>query len=137
MAPPFIAYFGALEGGSTESTLLQLAYDQCRLYRQYLRDDSGLWKHIVLGDTASQDFRHWGTGERVAWLMHQLELTGSRGNAWAAAGMMRVLQTIRHSEQAHQFKAQQTNLVSWIGEIVNATWPHQVRILYISATSCL
>lgn len=62
MAPPFIAYFGALAGGMTESALLQLAYDQCRLYRNYLRDDSGLWKHIVLGDEASQDFRHWGTG---------------------------------------------------------------------------
>ena len=64
MAPPFIAYYGILQGGSQEATLLQQAYDQCRLYRNYLRDDSGLWKHIVLGDTASQDFRHWGTGTR-------------------------------------------------------------------------
>ncbi|GJE84408.1 six-hairpin glycosidase [Phanerochaete sordida] len=108
MAPPFIAYFGALAGGSSETTLLQLAYDQCRLYRNYLRDDNGLWKHIVLGDQASQDFRHWGTG-----------------NAWAAAGMMRVLQTIMHSNQARQFDAQQADLTAWITEILAATWQHQ------------
>lgn len=60
MAPPFIAYYGALAGGSAESTLLQLAFDQCRLYRNYLRDDGGLWRHIVLG--TGEDARHWGTG---------------------------------------------------------------------------
>lgn len=65
MAPPFIAYYGILQGGSQETALLQEAYNQCKLYRSYLHDDSGLWKHIVLGDTASQDFRHWGTGMRI------------------------------------------------------------------------
>lgn len=108
MAPPFIAYYGALAGGSSESRLLQLAYDQCRLYRNYLRDASGLWKHIVLGDEGSQDLRHWGTG-----------------NAWAAAGMMRVLQTIMHSDQARQFDAQQGDLIAWIREILAASWANQ------------
>ena len=63
MAPPFIAYYGALEGGSAGGQLLQLAYDQCRLYRQYLQDSEGggLWQHIILG--TGEDFRHWGTGE--------------------------------------------------------------------------
>lgn len=62
MAPPFIAYYGALAGGSTEAKLLQYAYDQCRLYRNYLLDPAtGLWKHIVLGN--GTDFRLWGTGE--------------------------------------------------------------------------
>jgi hypothetical protein len=60
MAPPFIAYYGALAGGSSEATLMQDAYDQCRLYRNYLRDDPGLWRHIVLGN--GEDARHWGTG---------------------------------------------------------------------------
>ena len=58
MAPPFIAFYGAVKG---EPQYLQLAYDQCRLYRQYLRDDSGLWQHILLGSFS--DTRHWGTGE--------------------------------------------------------------------------
>lgn len=61
MAPPFIAYYGALQGGSDGADLLQLAYTQCKLYRQYLSDESGLWKHIVLGN--SEDNNHWGTGE--------------------------------------------------------------------------
>lgn len=110
MAPPFIAYYGALQGGDTAWWLLQLAYDQCRLYRNYLRDEPGLWRHIVLGDESSQDASHWGTG-----------------NAWAAAGMMRVLQTIRHSSLAASFEHQQSDLTSWITEVVNATWQHQVR----------
>ncbi len=60
MAPPFIAYYGALQGGSLGAELLQFAYTQCKLYRNYLRDDSGLWKHIVLGNWT--DTTHWGTG---------------------------------------------------------------------------
>ncbi|KAI0650661.1 Six-hairpin glycosidase [Trametes meyenii] len=106
MAPPFIAYFGALEGGSGGLSLLKIAYKQCKLYRQYLRDSSGLWKHIVLGNWS--DTHHWGTG-----------------NAWAAAGMMRVLQTIRHSKLASKLKSEQADLTSWINEIVSASWKHQ------------
>ena len=64
MAPPFIAYYGALAGGSAESTLLQDAYNQCKLYRSYLWDEGGLWRHIVLG--TGEDARHWGTGEVVS-----------------------------------------------------------------------
>ena len=62
MAPPFIAYYGALVGGDTEAKMLQNAYEQCRLYRNYLRDPTtGLWNHIVLGD--GPDYRLWGTGK--------------------------------------------------------------------------
>ncbi|THH02396.1 hypothetical protein EW026_g444 [Hermanssonia centrifuga] len=106
MAPPFIAYYGALAGGAVGADLLQQAYDQCRLYRNYLRDPIGLWRHITLGD--GTDETHWGTG-----------------NAWAAAGMMRVLQTIRHSEQAQAFQSQQEDLTNWIHEIVSAAWQFQ------------
>ncbi|OBZ76113.1 Unsaturated rhamnogalacturonyl hydrolase YesR [Grifola frondosa] len=106
MAPPFIAYYGALQGGDYGSNLLQVAYDQCRLYRQYLRDDGGLWRHITLG--TGQDSSHWGTG-----------------NGWAAAGMLRVLETIRLSQSPFQFVEQQANLTSWIQEIVSAAWSFQ------------
>ncbi|KAI0832503.1 Six-hairpin glycosidase [Trametes gibbosa] len=106
MAPPFIAYFGALEGGNGGLSLLKIAYQQCKLYRQYLRDSSGLWKHIVLGSW--QDNHHWGTG-----------------NAWAAAGMLRVLETIRHSNLASKMKNEQADLKSWINEVVSASWQHQ------------
>lgn len=60
MVPPFIAYFGALEGGDGERALLQVAYDQCRLYREGLRDDGGLWRHVALGTW--EDPTHWATG---------------------------------------------------------------------------
>ena len=63
MAPPFIAYYGAIEGGDSGAALLAEAYRQCKLYRQYLRDESGLWKHVVLGSW--QDNNHWGTGTSV------------------------------------------------------------------------
>ncbi|KAI9000936.1 Six-hairpin glycosidase [Trametes punicea] len=106
MAPPFIAYYGALKEGSGGLSLLQIAYKQCKLYRQYLRDASGLWKHIVLGDW--QDNHHWGTG-----------------NAWAAAGMLRVLETIKHSKLASQLESEQADLTSWINEIVSSAWTYQ------------
>ncbi|KAJ8522980.1 hypothetical protein ONZ45_g502 [Pleurotus djamor] len=106
MVPPFIAYYGALQGGQAAEDLLQIAYDQCRLYRNVLRDQGGLWRHIDLGDW--QDATHWGTG-----------------NAWAAAGMLRVLQTIDHSKQARSFVEQRRNLTTWIQEILVASWAHQ------------
>lgn len=67
MAPPFIAYYGALQGGSNGLDLLREAYNQCKLYRQYLSDESGLWKHIVLGNW--QDNNHWGTGTYFSMLI--------------------------------------------------------------------
>ncbi|KAJ3505924.1 hypothetical protein NLJ89_g7157 [Agrocybe chaxingu] len=106
MVPPFIAYYGALEGGVGGRTLLQTAYDQIRLYRDALKDESGLWRHITLG--SFQDNTHWATG-----------------NAWAAAGMLRVLSTLNHSSVARQFTSHQANLTEWIDEILDASWAHQ------------
>ncbi|KAH9911354.1 Six-hairpin glycosidase-like protein [Epithele typhae] len=104
MVPPFLAYYGVL---SRNESLIQEAYVQCQLYRQYLRDDAagGLWKHILLGDF--NDAGHWSTG-----------------NAWAAAGMLRVLGTIQRSSYAKDFTAQQSSLVSWVSEIHDAMYAH-------------
>lgn len=63
MAPPFIAYYGALQGNADGRALMQIAYDQCKLYRDALRDESGLWKHVVLGTW--QDNEHWATGMKM------------------------------------------------------------------------
>ena len=110
MVPPFIAYFGAYDQTGNKTTLLQAAYDQCRLYRKYLQDPTTkLWKHVVLGSW--QDNGLWGTG-----------------NAWAAAGMLRVLQTISNSDVSSSFLAQQQDLLGWIEEIVGAAWKYQVVI---------
>ncbi|KZT27040.1 Six-hairpin glycosidase [Neolentinus lepideus HHB14362 ss-1] len=106
MAPPFIAYFGMLQGGDSGLSQMQTAYQQCQLYRNYLKDDSGLWRHVALGSW--QDNTHWGTG-----------------NGWAAAGMLRVLQTLSGSDQADALVDERNDLTTWIQEIVNATWSLQ------------
>ncbi|KAI0660119.1 Six-hairpin glycosidase-like protein [Cubamyces menziesii] len=104
MVPPFLAYYGVL---THNETLLQMAYDQCRLYRQYLVDDDagGMWKHIVLGKNT--DSGHWSTG-----------------NGWAAAGMLRVLGTIQHSQYAKSMKNQAKDLTNWVSEIHGGIYPH-------------
>ena len=55
----FLAYYGIM---TRNTSLLDAAYEQCRLYRQYLLAPSmGLWRHIVLGD--SPDPGLWSTGK--------------------------------------------------------------------------
>ncbi|KAG6849046.1 hypothetical protein H0H93_011807, partial [Arthromyces matolae] len=81
MAPPFLAYYAA---DTANITGLQEAVFQCQAYRQILHyntsspDDtfSGLWEHI-LGPTTNLDPGMWSTG-----------------NAWAIAGITRVLATV-------------------------------------------
>jgi len=107
MAPPFIAYFAITQGGDGELALLQAAYDQCRLYRDQLFDaDASLWRHIALGTW--QDNIHWGTG-----------------NGWAAAGMLRVMETMTNSIYADDLVAQTNNMTSWINEILTGVWVNQ------------
>ncbi|KAG0694705.1 Six-hairpin glycosidase-like protein [Suillus ampliporus] len=105
MVPPFLAYYGVL---TQNQTLLNESYTQISLYRKYLRDTAAnnLWKHIQLGQTGNDD-GHWSTG-----------------NAWAAAGMIRVLGTIQRSPYANSFKSQQTDLANWVHEIHAAMYSH-------------
>jgi hypothetical protein len=106
MAPPFIAYYGALQ---CSNSLLQEAYEQVKLYRDMLFDmEAGLWRHIVLGK--GEDSTHWGTG-----------------NGWAVAGMLRVLATICQSCEAHSMGPQQADLMQWVSETLDGVWTHQVR----------
>lgn len=97
MVPPFLAYYGVI---TQNTTLLDEAYNQIKLYRDYLRDeDAGnLWKHITEGSYS--DDGHWTTG-----------------NGWAAAGMLRVLATIQHSQYADDYEDQQNDLTDWVKEI--------------------
>jgi len=117
MAPPFIAYYGALQDGPSCNELLQAAYDQVRLYREVLYDgDASLWRHIALG--VGTDPTHWGTG-----------------NAWAAAGALRVLATIQRSREATAMIPQQDDLVQWVCEILDGAWSFQVRCRIVSRTA--
>ncbi|KAH9979414.1 hypothetical protein BGW80DRAFT_1472334 [Lactifluus volemus] len=93
MVPPFLAYYGLTTGNQS---MMQEAYNQIRLYRNYLADRSanGLWRHIVLG---------WGGTDLGI------------GNGWAAAGMLRVLGTLNRSS---------THLENWVTEIHRAMYPY-------------
>ena len=59
MVPPFLAYYGVT---TQNISLLQEAYTQISLYRNYLRDQKAhnLWKHMQLG--YGTDNGHWSTG---------------------------------------------------------------------------
>ncbi|KAJ7097915.1 Six-hairpin glycosidase [Mycena belliarum] len=114
MVPPFLAYYGVLSGNTT---LISEAYNQIKLYRNYLRDTKAknLWKHIVLGTDPSDggnDEGHWSTG-----------------NAWAAAGMLRVLATMKNSPYSKSFSNQQKDLASWVKEI------HSAMFSYVDSTN--
>ncbi|KAH8977032.1 glycoside hydrolase family 105 protein [Lactarius hatsudake] len=104
MVPPFLAYYGITTGNQS---MLQEAYNQVKLYRSYLRDAlaGGLWRHIILG--TDTDPGHWSTG-----------------NAWAAAGMLRVLGTLKSSSFSRNFSSQIQDLGAWVAEIHSAMYPH-------------
>ncbi|EPQ31971.1 uncharacterized protein PFL1_00169 [Pseudozyma flocculosa PF-1] len=108
MGPPFIAYYGLM---TRNDSLLQLAYDQVRLYRDGLRYTEGnganLWGHIRFADNATwTDAGTWVTG-----------------NGWVTAGMLRVLATIEQSAASNRMTSQKTDLVNWIGEVLDAAYP--------------
>ncbi|KAH9013651.1 glycoside hydrolase family 105 protein [Lactarius deliciosus] len=104
MVPPFLAYYGVTTGNQS---MLHEAYNQVKLYRSYLRDVlvGGLWRHIILG--TDTDPGHWSTG-----------------NAWAAAGMLRVLGTLKSSSFSRNLSSQIQDLGDWVAEIHSAMYPH-------------
>ncbi|KAK7034656.1 hypothetical protein VNI00_012298 [Paramarasmius palmivorus] len=102
MAPPFIAYYGL---DKSDASLIKEAVEQCKLYREVLLSSSPrLWKHIV--GNLHPDPGHWSTG-----------------NAWAAAGMTRVLATVLRAPSyvvsASQKRTWANELTSMIKEIVD------------------
>ncbi|MBW0563454.1 hypothetical protein O181_103169 [Austropuccinia psidii MF-1] len=109
MAPPFIAYYGAW---SSNITLLELAYDQARLYRKALQDPHHKiwsWTHIKEGSFEDPGF--WSTG-----------------NGWAAAGMMRLYATFHNLRDDNLRKKTETwrdDLAHWIAEIIDGAYTYQ------------
>lgn len=115
MAPPFLAYYGA---ATNNASVLRESVEQCRLYREVLlakttsglyspplshpNTASGLWEHII--GPVNGDSGIWSTG-----------------NAWAAAGMTRVLATVLKAP-SQMYKAQPTSAsdlaVSWKNQAV-------------------
>ena len=123
MVPPFLAYYGVI---TSNITLLQQAYTQIKLYRNYLRDPKGLWKHVLLGSSGI-DEGHWSTGKKreVYFQTHKFSYA-RQGNGWAAAGMLRVLATIKNSQYANSMKSEQEDLANWVIEIQNEMYSHLV-----------
>lgn len=99
MVPPFLAYTGV---ATSNLTLLKEAALQAKLYRDVLIQPSGVWMHISGPQT--KDFGLWSTG-----------------NGWAAAGMARVLATLKKSSYADKTKAEQKSLTGLIKEILDGS----------------
>ncbi|KAF9555627.1 hypothetical protein CPC08DRAFT_642627 [Agrocybe pediades] len=108
MVPPFLAYYAIDKG---DQQLLQDTITQITLYREILQGNdtatpatNGIWKHII--GPQSQDTGHWSTG-----------------NAWAAAGMTRVLAAVTKSYAGPltpAFHAQAVHLLTgYIKEIID------------------
>src|SRR6266702_3255854 len=55
----------------------------------------------------------------------------SAGNAWAAAGMLRVLGTLKSSPFSRNFNGQIKDLGNWVAEIHSAMYPHLVRLHHL------
>ncbi|GHJ87828.1 hypothetical protein NliqN6_4230 [Naganishia liquefaciens] len=109
MVPPFLAFLGLMSDDQDQQTsYFQAAYDQCRLYRQYLRRGDGLWKHIIMGPDKIDPWP-WATS-----------------NGWAAAGMLRVHATLQKADQEmrSRFRSQLTDLGIWALEIIKAAAEH-------------
>ncbi|EGG11285.1 uncharacterized protein MELLADRAFT_90741 [Melampsora larici-populina 98AG31] len=107
MVPPFIAYLGAM---NSDYAVLENSYLQCKYNRDVLLDPkSRTWRHILKG--SFQDTGIWSTG-----------------NGWAAAGMMRVRQTmeaVSNKELAGKLTKMKTDLESWISEIIVGSFKFQ------------
>lgn len=103
MVPPFLAYW-AIQTDDVE--LLRTAVVQCILYHDVLvvpagaDSAAGLWHHII--GPSSQDLGIWSTG-----------------NAWAAAGMTRVLATAMKSRFADAVSSEIAQLKVIIRDILD------------------
>jgi rhamnogalacturonyl hydrolase YesR len=106
MAPPFLAYYAI---STNDVGLLKEAANQCKLYSDILKRESGLWLHIV----GSEDH----TNDRAPW---------STGNAWAVAGMSRVLATMRKSGYNAETEDEQSTLISLIKGIIDGAMAQDV-----------
>ncbi|SCZ94818.1 BZ3500_MvSof-1268-A1-R1_Chr12-1g03678 [Microbotryum saponariae] len=99
MVPPFLAARGI---ATSNHSLLLESYRQIKLYRSHLQDPSThLWRHVRYGSW--EDPSLWATG-----------------NAWAAAGITRVLATLTNSFHAETYSHEIRDLALWANEIVEA-----------------
>ncbi|EUC50858.1 hypothetical protein COCMIDRAFT_409 [Bipolaris oryzae ATCC 44560] len=119
MAPPILAYLGI---STHDLSLLGESVRQCELYCQVLRSESGAWRHIANLPSPHPFFptySFWAKGKESV-KVKQDSGAWSTSNAWAAAGMARVLATLRHSPFAAATMEEQGSLRGMIRGIVDA-----------------
>lgn len=97
MAPPFLAYYAVYKN---DEALLRETIRQVGLYREVLKKSNGLWTHIKGPNSA--DPGSWSTG-----------------NAWAAAGITRVLATVIKAPMSSGWTTEINLLKSYIKEILD------------------
>src|SRR5258708_7124649 len=123
MCPPFLAYYGVV---TNNESLVQEAHTQISLYRDVLRHPNGLWQHIALG--TELDNGNWSTGKIQPSVLSlaRCSIVMTVGNAWVAAGIVRVLATIQNSPFSGKMTSQRQDLTNWASEIFNAFYSYQV-----------
>ncbi|KAI6044736.1 hypothetical protein EDC04DRAFT_2889417 [Pisolithus marmoratus] len=121
MGFPFIAYYGAVKNNGT---LLQIAYDQCRLYRDALLVDGPHLVNFGLISTTMIPLRGLMKAFGLLVLQSISAFCACRpnyhaGNGWAALGMLRVAVTIQKSSFCSSMTSQVADLLSWVKEILD------------------
>jgi rhamnogalacturonyl hydrolase YesR len=103
MAPPFLAYYGVT---TNDVSLARESVRQCELYHDVLVTENGYWKHIANVDDVADVKKDDG-----AWCT---------SNAWAAAGMARVLATLKKGRFAEETADEQSSLLWMTKRILDA-----------------
>jgi hypothetical protein len=127
MVPPFLAYYGVM---SQNTSLVEEAFNQLKLYRNYLGTDSSkALRHVVLGDW--QDNGLWATGNGWAaagefpFLLRARRLLRSGLTiGFNVTGMTRVAATMQNSQYASRFANEIGNLKEWTNEILEASFSY-------------
>jgi rhamnogalacturonyl hydrolase YesR len=94
MVPPALAYHGIF---TSDIGMVKESVRQCKLYCEVLGTQKGYWQHIANGKSVGSVKSDDG-----AWCT---------SNAWAAAGMARVLATLRKSQYASETEDEQKALL--------------------------
>lgn len=113
MVPPALSYYGVTH---KNESMIEMAISQTLLYRDALSTSKG-WQHILLGNY--QDIGLWATG-----------------NAWAAAGALRVYATIKQSaDYSEQYSDQLYKLTKVTSDILDAAWDQRSVCFYANPKS--
>jgi rhamnogalacturonyl hydrolase YesR len=104
MVPPALAYYSII---TKDVSYMKEAVRQCELYCEVLKTDSGCWKHVINAEEGERRKRDEGL-----W---------STSNGWAAAGMSRVLATIKRSVFASEMNDAENSLEGMIKGIIDGT----------------